>query len=204
MSLNLIPFLSFVLVTTYTPGPNNISSASMGVLYGYRRSLRYLLGIATGFFLVMLLCSVISGTIRVLVPAFGTVLRFAGAAYILWLAYETLRATYAFEDRDRGEMGFLRGLLLQILNPKAIVYGLTLYATFLLPVTGRPGQMLVSAAFLAFVAFTAVTTWALFGSAIRTSLHRPRIRQGINVALALLLVYTAVELSGLLELIPSA
>lgn len=91
--------LSFVLVTTYTPGPNNISSTSMGVLYGYERTLPYLLGITTGFLLLMVLCGLISGTLRSLVPAFETVLRIVGAAYVLWLAYETLRATYTLRNR---------------------------------------------------------------------------------------------------------
>ena len=204
MSLDLIPLLSFVLVTTYTPGPNNISSTSMGVRYGYRRSLRYLLGITTGFFIVMLLCGLISGTLRTLVPSFETVLRIVGAVYILWLAYETLRATYTFEDNDRGELGFVTGALLQILNPKGVIYGLTLYSTFLLGIDGRPVQMLLSAAGLAVVAFSAVSTWALFGSAIRRFLHVAWVRQVVNALLALLLIYTAVEVSGLPDLIRGA
>lgn len=201
MDLDFVPLLSFVLVTTYTPGPNNISSTSMGVLYGYKRTLPYLLGIVTGFFLLMALCGLISGTLRELVPAFETVLRIVGAVYILWLAYETLRATYAFEDRDRGTLGFVRGALLQILNPKGVIYGLTLYSTFLLSITGNPAQILVSAAGLSIVTFSAVSVWTLFGSAIRRFLHEPRVRKAVNVMLALLLVYTAVELSGVLELV---
>ena len=39
---DLIPLISFVVVTTFTPGPNNISSASMGVLHGYRKTLNFL------------------------------------------------------------------------------------------------------------------------------------------------------------------
>ncbi len=204
MGLDLIPLLSFVLITTYTPGPNNISSTSMGVRYGYRRSLRYLLGITTGFFLVMLLCGLISGTLTSIFPSFEIVLRIVGAVYILWLAYETLRATYTFEDNVRGELGFVRGALLQILNPKGVIYGLTLYSTFLLGTAGKPTQMLLSAAGLAATAFSAVSTWALFGSAIRRFLHVAWLRQMVNAVLALLLIYTAVEVSGVLDLITGA
>jgi cysteine/O-acetylserine efflux protein len=201
MTLRLVPLLSFVLVTTYTPGPNNISSTSMGVLYGYKRTLPYLLGITTGFLLLMVLCGLISGTLRSLVPAFETVLRIVGAAYILWLAYETLRATYTFEEQNRGELGFVRGALLQILNPKGVIYGLTLYSTFLLSLTNRPVLILLSAAGLSVVTFSAVSVWTLFGSAIRRFLHTRRVRRAVNVVLALALVYTAAELSGLLGLL---
>jgi cysteine/O-acetylserine efflux protein len=198
MNINIGAFLSLVLVTTFTPGPNNISSASMGVLHGYKKTLRYLAGIATGFFFVMLLCGWISTALLKTFPSFETALRFIGAGYILWLAFETLRASYTFETEDQALLGFMKGLLLQVLNPKAIVYGLTLYSTFLAPIKDNPAYLGLSAFFLTAIAFCSVSIWALFGSAIRTYLHQPRIRQAVNLALSLLLVYTAVELSGLI------
>ena len=93
-------------------------------------------------------------------------------------------------------MGFGRGVLLQVLNPKVIVYGLTLYAGFLAPVLGSPLLRVGSAFFLATVAFASISSWALFGSAIKAFLHRPRSRLVANWVLALFLVYTAIELSG--------
>ena len=201
MSIDLVPFLSFVLVTTFTPGPNNISSASMGVLHGYKKTVKYCLGIATGFFGVMLLCGLISTTLLRILPGVETPLRIAGAGYILWLAFETLHTSYTFEDTDQRPLGFGRGVLLQVLNLKAIVYGLTLYSTFLSPITDNPAYLTLSTLFLTSMAFCSTSTWALFGASIRTCLHQPRIRQGVNLILALLLAYTAIELSGLLSVI---
>ena len=201
MSVNLVAFFSFVLVTTFTPGPNNISSASMGVLHGYKNTLKYLLGIATGFFFVMLLCGWISTTLLKVFPSFETALRFIGAGYILWLAFKTLLASYTFQENDRSLMGFARGLLLQVLNPKIIVYGLTLYSTFLASITSNPAYLVLSALFLAAMAFCSTSTWALFGSAIGTYLHQPKIRRFVNLGLSSLLVYTAIELSGLVAAI---
>jgi cysteine/O-acetylserine efflux protein len=201
VSVNISALFSFVLVTTFTPGPNNISSASMGVLHGYKNTLKYLLGIATGFFFVMLLCGWISTTLMKVSPSFETSLRFIGAGYILWLAFETLRASYTFQEKDQSLLGFARGLLLQVLNPKVIVYGLTLYSTFLASITINPAYLVLSALFLTAVAFCATSTWALFGWAIRTYLHQPRIRRLVNLVLSLLLVYTAIELSGLVAVI---
>ena len=197
-SINLFAFLSFVFVTTFTPGPNNISSASMGVLYGFKKTLNYRLGIATGFVFVMLLCGAISGTLQQVFPAFETALHYIGAAYILWLAYETLRTTYTFKEGKQTLLGFSRGLLLQILNPKVVIYGLILYSTFLLPITHNVFYTILSALFLSSMPLCSTSTWALFGAAIRTYLHRPTVRRIVNVALALLLVYTAIELSGVI------
>ena len=192
-------FLSFALITTFSPGPNNISSASMGVLCGYKGTFKYLMGIVTGFFAVMVACAWISSTLLATFPAVETVLRFVGAGYILWLAYETLRANYTFKDDHQVALGFTRGLLLQVLNPKVIIYGLTMYSTFLAPITGNPIYLMLSACFLTTVAFCAISSWALFGSAIRRYLRQPKIQRAVNLVLSLLLVYTAIELSGLLS-----
>jgi cysteine/O-acetylserine efflux protein len=199
--LDLLPLLSFVLITTFSPGPNNVSSASMGVLHGYRKTLRYLAGIAVGFVVIMLLCGWISNALLRVLPAFEVALRVVGACYILWLAYETLRASYNFGNGNQALLGFTKGLLLQVLNPKVIVYGLTLYSSFLASLAERPLGLILSALLLAGVAFCATSTWALFGTAIRAFLHQPKIQRAVNLVLALLLVYTAVELSGLLDLI---
>ena len=201
MNPEILAFISFVLITTYTPGPNNISSASMGVLYGYKRTLPYLFGIALGFFVVLSLCGLLSGFLLEKIPAFEQVLRIVGALYILWLAWHTLRATYSFEEEDQKPLGFIQGFLLQVLNVKAIVYGLTIYSTFLADRVTSTLLLLLSAAILALVAFSSITLWTLFGAGIRKYLNRPKVRKIINITLALLLVYTAVDISGLLKLL---
>ncbi len=198
MNINIIAFLSFVFVTTFTPGPNNISSASMGVLHGYKKTLKYLLGISTGFFFIMLMCGLISTAILKVFPSFEIILRIFGAAYIIWLAIETLKATYTFTDNNQSLLGFNRGLLLQVLNPKGIVYGLTLYSTFLAVITTNPLYLALSALFLAVIAFCSISIWALFGSAIKIYLRQEKIRRFVNLGLSLLLIYTAIELSGFL------
>jgi len=198
VDINLVPFLSFVLITTFTPGPNNISSTSMGILYGYKRTLNYLLGITTGFFFIMLLCGLVSTTLLRIFPVFERMLRLIGAAYIIWLAVETLRASYNFSKDAQPLMGYMQGMLLQFLNIKMIIYGMAIYATFLAPLVNQPFYLLVSALGLACLAFLSTSTWALFGSAIRAYLRLPKIKRFVNIGLAVLLIYTAVKLSGLL------
>lgn len=198
MDSNFFPLLSFVLITTFTPGPNNITSASMGVLHGYKNTLNYLIGIAAGFFMVMLLCGWVATSLLNMFPFFETPLRLIGAAYILWLAFKTLQASYSFKESSQRPMGFGNGLLLQLLNPKVLVYGLTLFSTFLAPLTNNLKMLVVSAVLLAATAFGATSTWTLFGTAIKTYLHQPAIRNAVNLILSVLLVYTALELSGMI------
>ena len=198
MYSNLFPLLSFVFITTFTPGPNNISSASMGVLYGYKNSLRYLVGIAAGVFLMMFLSGWVSTSLLNFFPAFESILRFIGAGYILYLAFGILRASYTFSEEGVKPMGFAKGFMLQILNPKLIVYGLTLFSAFLAPITNSATLLLLAVALLTAIAFCSISTWALFGTAIKTNLHQPRVKASVNIILSLFLVYTAVELAGVI------
>src|SRR5215207_5257141 len=91
MPADLFPLLSFVLISTFTPGPSNIASASMGVLYGYKHTLNFQAGLAAGVFLVMLLSGWISTTLLQIVPALEPALRYLGAAYMLYLAFAILK-----------------------------------------------------------------------------------------------------------------
>jgi len=202
MNPEIIALISFVAVTTYTPGPNNISAASMGVLYGYKRTLPYMLGMVSGFFMMLTLSGLVSGFLLEKIPAFEVILRIAGALYILWLAWHTLQATYAFDEEEETKpLGFIQGFLLQVLNVKVIVYGLTLYGTFLAGKIPSLPVLVLSALAFATVGFTSVSLWTLFGAGIRRYLNRPKVRLVVNVALALLLVYTAVDISGVLKLL---
>ena len=202
MTPEILALISFVAVTTYTPGPNNISAASMGVLYGYKRTLPYMLGMVSGFFMMLTLTGLISGFLLEKIPAFELILRIAGALYILWLAWHTLQASYTFDEEEETKpLGYLQGFLLQVLNVKVIVYGLTLYGTFLADKIPSLLQLVLSALIFAGVGFTSVSLWTLFGAGIRRYLNRPKVRQAVNIFLALLLVYTAVDMSGVLKLI---
>ena len=199
LEIEYIPFLSFVLVTTFTPGPNNISSASMGLLHGYHRSLGYMLGISAGFFCIMLLCAYVSSTILQYLPLLEPILRIIGALYILWLAWHTARASYAFDSSGQRPLGFKKGFLLQAFNPKVAVYGLTIYSTFLAPAAGNIAALSLFGLFFAFMSFCSISTWALCGAAIKNSLRRPKVRAAVNGLLVLLLIYCALDISGLLE-----
>ena len=199
MNIDMIPLVSYVIITTFTPGPNNISSAAMGVAYGYRRSLPYLFGIASGFFLVMLAAAYLSSALLRIMPFAEQYLRWIGSAYILYLAISTLRTDYGFSDNGEDASAFTKGFVLQLFNPKVAVYGLTLFSTFLAGITGHLAWLSFFAATFALTALAATSTWALCGAAIRNNLRNEFFRKTVNIVLVLLLFYTAAALSGLLE-----
>jgi cysteine/O-acetylserine efflux protein len=170
----------------------------MGVLHGYKNTLNYLVGLAVGVFLVMLLSGWISTTLLSIFPALEPALRYIGAGYILYLAFGILKASYTFTERDVKPLRFVHGLMLQILNPKLIVYAFTLFAAFLAPITSNMVLFVGAVVLLTMTAFCATSVWALFGTVIKTYLHSPRVKALVNIILSLFLVYTAIELAGII------
>jgi cysteine/O-acetylserine efflux protein len=168
------------------------------VLHGYKNTLKYQLGLAAGVFLLMLLSGWLSATLLTIFPAFEPIMRYAGAAYILYLAFGILKASYAFAETDGKSLGFVHGFVLQILNPKLIVYAFTLFSAFLGSITNNPAFLILIVTLLAAISFCATSVWALFGTAIKSHLHNPRLRMVINIILSLSLVYTAISLTGII------
>lgn len=198
--IDFLSVIPYVFITTFTPGPSTITSASMGVCFGIRRTSKFLYGITVGFFIVMFLCGSFSNLLLRVIPSIEPIMRWVGAGYILWLAYRIFKANYAIKEKTEiSPMGFYKGFLLQFLNPKLAIYGLTLYTAFLSPIINIPLYVGISVFALSAIAFCSVFTWALFGAVISRHLHNTRIRSAINITLGLLLVYTAVRLSGLLS-----
>ncbi len=189
--------LSYVLISTFTPGPSNISSASNAVLHGYKNTLNYQGGLAAGVFCVMVLSGWISTALLSIFPAIEPVLRYVGAGYILYLALGILRASYTFADQNVRPLGFGHGLTLQILNPKLIVYAFTLFSAFLAPITNNVVLVVLAALLLAATSFGATTVWALFGTAIKMYLRNSRLKAVVNILLSLSLVYTALAVAGI-------
>ena len=78
-----------------------------------------------------------------------------------------------------------------------VVYGLTIYSTFLSPVADRLVLLTLFALLFAGIAFFATSTWALGGAVINKHLRHATARMLVNTTLALLLVYSAIDLSGI-------
>jgi cysteine/O-acetylserine efflux protein len=194
MTTSLFSLISFVLISSFTPGPSNISSASMAVLHGYKNTLRYQGGLALGVFLLMLLSGWLSTTLLNVFPALEPIMRYLGAGYILYLAFGILKASYTFTEKDVNPLGFVHGFMLQILNPKLTVYAFTLFSVFLATVGKNMALLVTLGTLLAGVSFCATSVWALFGTAIKTYLHQPRLKAIVNIILSLSLVYTAYTL----------
>ena len=190
--MNWFSFFSYVLVSTFTPGPNNISSMSNASRYGFGASLRYRLGIFCGFFAVQLLAALFSATLLDYIPAAQPYMLALGAAYILWMAWKPLTSRSGGERPSAADNAFLSGVLLQFVNVKVIIFAVTTMSTFVLPHVRSLPALVLFAFGLAGTAFVSVNCWAAFGAAFSRALRRHE--RAANAVMALLLVYCALSL----------
>jgi len=188
---NLIPFLTYVFVTTFTPGPNNILSMSNGMRYGYRKTLGFLLGIFTGFLVLMEICGLLNFVLINLLPQVKLWLNILGAAYMVYLAVHILRSKPMGEGQSDDSLNtFKAGFILQFVNLKGILYGVTVYSTFIVQPGITPLRISLFAPLLAAIAFIAISCWALGGDVFRHYLNRHY--RLFNLVMAGLLIYTAI------------
>jgi threonine/homoserine/homoserine lactone efflux protein len=115
----LIAFVVFAAVMFFTPGPNNIMLLSSGLTHGFRRTLPHIAGVTIGVAFMVAAVGLGLGAIFIAFPVLQTILKYAGAAYLIWLATAIAMsgATPSGQDNRRGPMTFWGGAVFQWIAP---------------------------------------------------------------------------------------
>ncbi len=131
-----ILFIGAALLMVLTPGPNMIYLISRSICQGRGAGVISLLGVVAGFLFHMFAAAAGLTAIFVAVPFAYEVLRWLGAAYLLWLAWQAVRpgARSLFQARELAHDSqprlFAIGLLTNVLNPKVAVFYLSILPQF--------------------------------------------------------------------------
>ena len=185
----LIAFVLFAFVSSITPGPNNTMLLASGVNFGVRRSVPHALGVSVGFMVMVLAVGLGLGEVFKAWPALYTVLRYAGAGYLLYLAWKiaTSGPVGTASTAEPKPIGFWAAAAFQWVNPKAWVMAIGAITTYT-PAQGYVANVVVISALFALVNLPSVGVWVMFGSALRSLLQNPRWLMLFNVLMAALLV----------------
>jgi threonine/homoserine/homoserine lactone efflux protein len=184
----LLSFLTFALVSSITPGPNNVMLMASGANFGFRPTLPHLAGVSVGFAAMVILVGLGLAGIFAAAPWLYEVLRWAGAAYLLFFAYKIATAKGLGSSEAVGRpVTFWQAVAFQWVNPKAwsmILSVITIFAppdptfwhigllTLLMFVVGLPCSVV----------------WMTFGVGLKSFLSRPIALRTFNVTMAILLV----------------
>ena len=138
----LLMFAAAALLMVLTPGPNMIYLISRSICQGRAAGVISLLGVIAGFVVHMLAAAIGLTALFLAIPLAYEVLKWAGAAYLLYLAWQAVKpgARSPFEARDLPEDPprklFLMGFLTNVLNPKIAVFYLSIFPQFVSPEHG--------------------------------------------------------------------
>ena len=188
MMLETLPALAlFALVTSVTPGPNNLMLMASGANFGFRRTVPHMLGVGLGFVLMTFLVGIGLAGLFQTYPLAVTALEVVSVVYMLWLAWKIANAA-APKDRQAGgtPMTFLQAAAFQWVNPKAWAMALTAVTVY------APDRSLWAVALVAVIFgainLPSVSLWTLIGQQMRRVLTNTRRLTIFNWTMAGLLV----------------
>ena len=184
----LIAFMVFAAVMFFTPGPNNIMVMSSGLTYGFRRTLPHITGVVIGFAFMVGAVGAGFGSIFIAFPVLQVILKYAGAAYLVYLAVViAMSGPPKPGEPGRGPMTFWGAAMFQWVNVKgwvAIIGTITAYAG----IARFPFNIVIQVPTFLVMGTASITTWTLFGSALRPVLTSPRAVRSFNLVMAALLL----------------
>jgi len=196
MTLNLfLALAAFALVSSLTPGPNNLMLMASGTNFGFARTVPHMLGVSIGFvFMVILVGLGLVGIFKAF-PVSYVILKWVSVVYLLYLAWHIATAgALAVKDGEPATaearpFRFYQAVLFQWVNPKAWTMALTAITVYAPPQKPLLGLVTVAVIFGA-INLPSVGLWALLGVQMRRFLDQPGKMRAFNITAALLLVAT--------------
>ncbi|MCD7921096.1 MAG: LysE family transporter, partial [Clostridiales bacterium] len=168
----------------FTPGPGNILALNTVTNYGWKKGKPLFFGIFTGYYAVQFLCALFVYGIGTFLPDILGVMKYIGAAYILWLAIH-IAISKPKEEKDEKSASYTKGFLLQFVNVKIWMFGITALTGYITGYDSSLPVLLFFEMIIATVGTIATLTWIGMGAIIQKwylRYYRP-----VNIVLALIL-----------------
>jgi len=182
----------YLAATAFTPGPNNLMCMYLGANYGLKGSRKFITASMASVFVKALLCGLLNVALAAVIPSVVPVLKWAGAAYMVYLAWTMLKSGKKQEEtaEKQGESTYSAGILLQILNMKSWVSALSLFSVYVVPYTTKLWAIAAGSGIMLALLIAASLSWCLFGRAIKNVYNKYKLP--LSIIMALSLVYCAI------------
>ena len=188
-----IAFLIFALVAAITPGPSNVMITATGAAAGMIRGVPCALGAATGMASLVFCAALGIGQLVLDHPVVLTVMNWTGAAFLLWLAWKIATAGRTSEVAATEPVGFVSAAMLQWINPKGWLVGVSAGGTYLHATADNAiGQAATLGGLFFLAAFPSGLVWLVLGASVHRLLRDNRSAQFFNIAMGLALAASVV------------
>ena len=178
-------FLIYCVINAFTPGPGNILALNTVTTYGWKKGKPLFFGIFTGYYVVQFICAFFVYGISAFLPGVMNVLKYVGAAYILYLAVH-IAISHPAGDHSEKSASFMKGFLLQFVNVKIYMFGITALTGFVVGYNSTLITLLFFEIVIATIGTIATGTWIVGGLLIQK--FYLKYYRVINIVLALSLL----------------
>jgi len=182
-----IAVFAFSLVASITPGPSNTMILSTGTAVGAVRGLPCVLGASMGMALVLFASALGLGHIVLAQPSLLQILKWAGGAFLLWVAWKIATSRNSPASGSGPPVGFLGATAFQWVNPKGWLVAVSAAGTFLREGNAPVADALAFGAVFFCAAFPSGLAWLSLGAGLHRLLRNDRRARAFNVAMALAL-----------------
>ncbi|WP_077324233.1 LysE family translocator [Virgibacillus siamensis] len=190
--MSILAFLSYVIITSITPGPSNILMLNEAQRFGFMGAWRFSGGILIGFAVLGIASGVFTTGLYNWIPVLEPYFKIAGAAYLFYLAWQVgIRKSSKRNSIDL-ESSFLAGFTIQIINIKSILFFLTVMSAFILPFNNSIKSIIFYLTLTILLGWSALLLWSGFGSILKNFLAKHD--KAFRIIMSGLLVYSAVTI----------
>lgn len=187
--MNITSFLMYCFIITVTPGPTNIVILSTTQHFGIKRGLHFSYGSTIAFFILLVLSAFLNTLFSTWIPRVLLIMQIIGTTYMIYLAYQIYKMDTS-SDSNNKTGNFSSGFLLQFLNPKVVLFTMTVIPSFILPYYNSFLALSLSVITITIIGLIAFLLWVLFGAIFKQFLQEHK--KIVNVFMALCLIYAAV------------
>lgn len=196
--MDYMSFVIYCVIITFTPGPTNVVILSTVNNFGVKRAMEYTYGATIAFGILLGLSSVMNTLLVAVVPKLLVIMQMVGGVYILYLAYQLYKADVSNEN-EKQAVTFKSGLIMQFVNPKVVLFTMTVFPSFVLPYYSEPLLLAMHVILITVIGFFAFVTWVFFGAVLKN--YFLKYHRLTNICMSLFLVYSAIIISGVGEII---
>ncbi|NBH27337.1 cysteine transporter [Lachnospiraceae bacterium] len=177
-------FFIYSVINAFTPGPGNILALNTVTNYGYKKGRPLYRGIFAGYYVVQVICAVFVFGVSTFLPDLLGIMKYIGAAYILWLAVHIALSKPTTGTVEKSA-SFLKGFLLQFVNVKIYLFGITALTGYVTEYSASLWVLLLFGIIIATIGTIATLTWIGMGVLIQRAYQK--YYRVINIILALTL-----------------
>lgn len=178
-------FFVYSIINAFTPGPGNILALNTVTNYGWKKGKPLFFGIFTGYYVVQVLCAVFVFGVSTFLPSVLGIMKYIGAAYILWLALHIIVSKPEEENREKSA-SFSKGFFLQFVNVKIYLFGITALTGYITDYSTSFSILLFFELLIATIGTIATSSWVGLGILIQRIYQK--YYRIINIVLALTLL----------------